>query len=234
MSARFICRVDDLAQSLALPSDLDVGMADFRRWWEEGWQDRESPIYLGVVPYQLTNVEREYLLRLEETGGARIALHGWDHHPHVLQRSDVKRGLEVFPDCRYHIVPFNNYNADTIQAIRDLTDPAVRPVLFGGLREHQAKRRPSDHPYGPAPTIVNGVVHLSAEWDFYAGQAPEVIERVATWPDPGYPIVLVLHYSWDLNQHSVEGPAGVRRLREALEGRIVSVDEAVAYAEANA
>lgn len=212
---RFIMRVDDVGQAPEQHKP-DRGLAFFRSWWDAGgWG--EEPIYLGVVPGILSPVEMDMLFHIEDTTEATLSVHGWDHAKQILQSSDISRALDVMPRARTVIPPFNLYDENTI---RYLGRRIERPVLLGGFHEANAAGREADHPYGPAPVVVDGVLHLSAGWLLYE-HCYRMVEAVESFPDPGYPVVVTAHLRWDIDFFP-----GVRALREALAGRLVSVDEA--------
>lgn len=205
---RFIVRVDDVGQS---PEQWrsDVRLSYFLQWWEAGgWGD--GPVYLGVVPKAVGATEIELLHELEETTGAEVCLHGWDHHPHELTAEDIDRASEVFPEARCVIPPYNRYGAEAIERTGLLAPPTV---LFGGLPGE-------DHDYGSAPAVLGAVLHLSADRRLYH-HSYQLAGRLDDIEDPGHPLVITLHHRWD-GGHL----AGVGELRRALEGRLATVDEA--------
>jgi hypothetical protein len=208
---RFILRVDDVGQIPEPQHIPDRGLNWFRRWWDAGeWG--EEPVYLGVVPANIEYDEKEWLLRLEETTGAEIALHGWDHSAGYLTAKDIILAHKVFPAARAVIPPYNLYKAETLHATGTLSPG--RGVLFGGIPSH------GHHTFGPAPTVTQGVLHLAAHEALYL-HSYRMIDAIEEMPDPGYPVVVTCHHRWDRDFLD-----GVKRLRNALKNRLVTVEEA--------
>lgn len=205
---RFIVRVDDVGQALD-QSKPDVGLEYFLSWWKAGgWG--EHPIYLGVVPAALGPIELDVLRSVVRDSEARICLHGWDHAERVLTRVDIERAREVFGFANCVIPPYNRYD---LPAYEGVIHPAEKPVLFGGFDG-------TDHSFGPAPRVVNGWLHLSADERLYA-RCYQLVEPVGKIEDPGYPLQVVLHLRWDAERLHAVG-----NLCAALADRMVAVDAA--------
>lgn len=218
---KFILRVDDVGQAVD-QSKPDVGLEYFRRWWDAGgWEG--LPVYLGVVAGTLGEREIDVLNVLTSSGRmdcpTKLCSHGWSHRDETLTSEEIFKSSDILPTV-YVIPPYNKYDSDTIKAVALLHDESgEQPVLFGGFNgEH--------HPYGEAPRIVDGVLHLSAERALYqhAYQVAEAIEM--GYGTDAWPMVITLHHRWDANFLD-----GVRRLRDLVADKLTTVDEAFKWAE---
>lgn len=209
MSARFVVVVHDVGQAED-QSQPDVGLEFLRRWWDAGgWTD--EPIYLAAVPAAMGEPERQMLRDMERDTGARICLHGWDHHPHELSREDIERAHEVFPTSMSVCPPYLRYNHDSLLATERVLNWGA--TFFGGFYgQHQHYR---DEPY-----FVNDVLHLPAREELYR-HSYRMVEYIEQAGDPGYPLVVNVHNRWD-----AANLKGVGELRRALQGKLITVEEA--------
>jgi peptidoglycan/xylan/chitin deacetylase (PgdA/CDA1 family) len=127
----------------------------------------------------------------------------------VLGREDLELARAAFPNATTVCPPYLAYDARTYGAMEALGLRAI----FGGLHgEH--------HHHGEAPAYVGGgVTHYSATTGLYL-HSYRMAETVRDIADSGYPLVVNIHHRWDAVSLD-----GVGRLREALAGRVVAVDE---------
>lgn len=210
MSCRFVLRVDDVGQALR-QSEPDRNLGYFKLWWRTGrWEG--LPIYLGVVPAVCGEAERDWLRK--NVPPSQVALHGWDHSDEPLSVQHVAMASDCFPESRVVVPPYNKYDERTLVGVRRLLPPS--PVLLGGFDgEH--------HPYGEYPTLVAGVLHLSADPRLYARcyqLVPTVKALLASPTEEGRVLQIVLHHRWD-----AETMEGVRPFRDLVGPHLVSVDE---------
>lgn len=231
----FIIRVDDVGQAVN-QQEPDVGLEGFRRWWDAGgWAG--LPVYLGVVVAPLGKWALEDYDRFEPVLGggphdwlrdhvkppAEIALHGWDHRDRPLGLEDIRLSEESFGKARCIIPPHNKYDFATVDAMVE----TGKTILFGGFDgEH--------HNHGPAPKIVDGVLHLSAEKSLY-----DCSFRIADFlgtatsqncPSVDWPLIITLHWRWDAGCKDAGAMDGVRRLRDLVADKLTTVDEAWRWA----
>lgn len=216
---RFIVRVDDVGQA-EIQSQRDAGMATFAKWWEP-W--RGLPVYCGVVPAGLTADEFAWIEA--NIPAPCIAIHGWDHAQRCLTPDDVARAVQVLPEARVVIPPYNLYDAETVRAI----DCHIKgtPVLLGGFGG-------KDHPYGEAPRQVGvrtfhiSALHVLYDRSYRLADIMDPANLTDSLPCVDYPLQVVLHHRWDIGNLD-----GVKRLRDFIADKMVSVDMAVRYAEEN-
>lgn len=211
---RFVLRVDDIGQA-PLQFQPDKELKYFRRWWDAGgWGD--LPVYLGVVPAVLGELERNMLLQLEDTTGAEICLHGWDHGDRMLSRNDIHLATKAFPAARCVIPPYNKSDEATVAAMEEF---GLR-VLFGGFHgEH--------YQLGLEIGMIGKVLFLPASRDLY--DRSYVVANLVDvwgatsggpWEGSNVPLVITLHHRWDTNFLE-----GVRRLRDLVAPHLITVDE---------
>jgi len=208
--SQFVVVVHDVGQCPEPQSEPDRALSYFRSWWEAGgWTD--EPIYLAAVPGVMGDKERGILIDHCRGTNARVCLHGWDHKRGKLGHGDLSAALAVFPDARTVCPPYFEYDDGTYEAMASL---GLR-VIFGGLNgEH--------HQHGTMPTRVGAdgsIMHYSAMPWLYA-HSYRMVGAVRNAADLSYPLVVNVHHRWDAVSLS-----GVARLREALAGRIVALEE---------
>jgi hypothetical protein len=211
---KFIIRVDDVGQ-LPDQSKPDRGLEYFFSWFKAGAWDR-VPMYLGVVPADLTDDEIKTLYDHTDKHGGEVCIHGWDHAHEVLSREAITKAadkLSIGGSVRCVIPPFNKYDEATVKAMWDLLGKDA--VLFGGLEEDRRVLN-----VGDTPTVVNGVLHLPADELLY-GHSYKLRATVTESSQRPFPRVVTLHHRWD---HA--DVKQCRAVRDAVHGRTVTVDHA--------
>jgi hypothetical protein len=207
---RWIVRVDDVGQQEDQRLK-DEGLEQFLQWWRAGdWSG--LPVHLGVVPACVSLEEHAVLHDLEQEG-AVICLHGWDHAERTLHPDDVRKGLEVFPDAKVHIPPYNRYDYTTLAAI-----PSGSVLLGGFGGEH--------HRHGLEPKMIGNICHVSGT-RMLCVKAWELVNVIPHVKEEPWPVQIILHHRWDRNCNF----QGLRQLRDLLAGNAAGVDEAIEWAE---
>jgi hypothetical protein len=215
LKTKFLVRVDDVGQA-EIQANPDRGMELFARWYDP-W--RGLPVYFGVVPAGLTASEFSWIDH--NIPAQYLAIHGWDHARGPLSVGHIARAVAVLPEARVVIPPYNSYDAETVRAMD--VHIAGTPVLLGGFpRDH--------HNYGDAPKRIGArTIHVSATRNLY-DRCYQLADSIPSMllPAVDYPLQIVLHHRWD-----VKNLDGVKRLRDVIADRMVTIDDVARWVEAN-